>query len=218
MKIKICGITNVEDAHVAVDAGADALGFVFYKESPRCVTAEVARRIIASLPPFIVPVGVFVNEDKKVVRDLMDSCGLSMAQLHGDESAAYCEQLGRPVLKAIRLHGVGSFLSLAEYQGRAGVRGFIIDAYSESAYGGTGQTADWVLAAEAAKTTPILLAGGLRPDNVGEAITRVRPYGVDVSSGVEALPGKKDPDKVRAFIGETRLVSRRLGGYTPTPT
>jgi phosphoribosylanthranilate isomerase len=206
-KVKICGITNPEDARVAVTAGADALGFVFHKASPRCVTAEIVRRIIALLPPFVVPVGVFVNEDMKVVRDLMDSCGLGLAQLHGDESAAYCEQLGRPVLKAIRLRDMGSFLSLAEYQGRAGVRGFIIDTYSESAYGGTGQTTDWSLAAEVAKTAAILLAGGLTPENVGEAILKVQPYGVDVSSGVEASPGKKDHAKVKAFIQAAKLVS-----------
>lgn len=207
IKVKICGITNADDALAAVAAGADALGFVFHTSSPRCVTAEVVRRIIALLPPFVVPVGVFVNEDMKVVRDLMDACGVALAQLHGDESAAYCEQLGRPMLKAIRLRDMGSFLSLAEYKGRAGVRGFVIDAYSESAYGGTGQTTDWSLAAEAAKTASILLAGGLTPENVGEAIIKVRPYGVDVSSGVEGAPGKKDHAKVKAFIQAVKLVS-----------
>ena len=213
--IKICGITNLDDARAAVDSGADAIGFVFHNPSPRCVNAEVVRRIILSLPPFVLPVGVFVNEDLKVVRDLMDSCGLALAQLHGDESAAYCEQLGRPVIKAIRLRDMGSFLSLAEYQGRSGVRGFVIDTYSESAYGGTGQTTDWTLAAQAAKAASILLAGGLTPDNVTAAITHVRPYGVDVSSGVEASPGKKDHDKVRSFIRAAQLVSQRLDGYTP---
>jgi len=206
-KIKICGITNSDDALAAVTAGADALGFVFHKASPRYVTAEVVRRIVATLPPFVLPVGVFVNEDMKVVRDLMDACGLALAQLHGDESAAYCEQLGRPVLKAIRLRDMGSFLSLAEYKGRAGVRGFVIDAYSETAYGGTGQTTDWSLAAEAANTAAILLAGGLTSENVSEAIAKVRPYGVDVSSGVEASPGKKDHGKVKAFIQAVKLVS-----------
>ncbi|WP_447984086.1 phosphoribosylanthranilate isomerase [Nitrospira sp. Nam74] len=206
-KVKICGITNSDDALAAVEAGADALGFVFYKGSSRYVTADVVRRIIASLPPFVMPVGVFVNEDIKVVRDLMDSCGLALAQLHGDEPAAYCEQLGRPVFKAVRLRDMGSFLSLAEYKGRAGVRGLVIDTYSESAYGGTGQTTDWSLAAEAAKAAPVLLAGGLTPENVGEAIIKVRPYGVDVSSGVEASPGKKDHAKVKAFIEAAKLVS-----------
>ena len=207
LKIKICGITNPDDAKAAIDAGADALGFVFYKTSPRCVQADVVRRIVASLPPFVLPVGVFVNEDLKIVRDVIDSCGLAVAQLHGEETAAYCEQLGRPVWKAVRLKNAGSFLALAEYKGRAGVRGFLIDAYSESAYGGTGQNADWALAAEAARTAPVVLAGGLTPENVRDAVRTVKPYGVDVSSGVEASPGKKDHHKLTAFIQAVKLVS-----------
>ena len=151
--------------------------------------------------------GVFVNEEAKVVRDLMDSCGLALAQLHGDETAAYCEALGRPVLKAIRLQDRRSFLPLAEFQGRAGVRGFLVDAFSPDAYGGTGRVTDWSLAAEAASTTTILLAGGLTPENVAQAIRQVMPYGVDVSSGVEASPGRKDHDRVRAFVQAVRLVS-----------
>ncbi|GIW54942.1 MAG: N-(5'-phosphoribosyl)anthranilate isomerase [Nitrospiraceae bacterium] len=206
-KIKICGITNATDARAAVEAGADALGFVFHRKSPRWVDAKVVKAIVSELPPFVLPVGVFVDEDAKVVRDLMDECGLALAQLHGDESASYCERLGRPVLKAIRLRDRGSFLALAEFQGRAQVRGFVVDAFSEEAYGGTGQTADWNLAAEAAKAARILLAGGLTPANVGEAIERVRPYGVDVSSGVEASPGKKDPEKIRAFVRAVRGMS-----------
>lgn len=207
MKVKICGITNEADAVHAVAAGADALGFVLYRHSPRYIEPTIARRIIAGLPPFVLTVGVFVNEEVATVRRLMDECGLSLAQLHGDEPASYCQSLGRPALKALRLKDRGSFLSLAEFQGRANVRGFVIDAFSEQAYGGTGRTADWTLAAEAARAAPVLLAGGLTPLNVAEAIERVRPYGVDVSSGVEAQPGKKDPAKVKAFIEAARLVS-----------
>lgn len=214
-RIKICGITNLDDALIAVEAGADALGFVFHKPSSRCVGPEIVRRIVASLPPFVLPVGVFVNEEVKKVRDLMDSCGLALAQLHGDETSAYCGELGRPILKAIRLQSAGSFLAIAEYKGRAGVRGFVLDAFSESAYGGTGQVADWGWAAEAARSTQVLLAGGLTPGNVRDAILKVRPYGVDVSSGVEASPGKKDPVKVKAFIQAVKLVSQELEGYTP---
>lgn len=206
LKVKICGITNGEDAQVAVAAGADALGFVMYRKSPRWVEPSVARAIIADLPPFVLPVGVFVNEDAAAVRSLMDECGFTLAQLHGDESAAYCQQLGRPVLKALRVKDRGSFLALAEFQGRARVRGVLIDAFSEGAYGGTGHTVDWTLAAEAARSVPILLAGGLTPSNVAEAVRLVQPYGVDVSSGVEKSPGKKDPEKVRAFIDAARLV------------
>lgn len=206
MKVKICGITNREDAAIAVAAGADALGFVMYRKSPRFVEPAVARAIITGLPPFVLAVGVFVNEEAQRVRGLVDECGFALAQLHGDESAGYCQQLGRPALKAIRLKDRGTFLALGEFQGRANVRGFLIDAFSDQAYGGTGQTVDWTLAKEAARSTPIILAGGLTPMNVAEAIAHVRPYGVDVSSGVEQSPGKKDPDKVKAFIQVARLV------------
>lgn len=206
-KVKICGITNAEDAAVAVEAGADALGFNFYRKSPRYIEPAVAKQIVASLPPLITPVGVFVNEELAAVRSIMDSCGLAMAQLHGDEPAVYCQELSRPVIKALRLKDRGSFLALAEFQGRAGVRGFLLDTFSETAYGGSGQVTDWVLAAEAAKAATILLAGGLTPANVAEAIRAVRPYGVDVSSGVESIPGKKDHGKVRAFLDAVRVVS-----------
>ena len=207
IKIKICGITNAEDADAAVQAGADALGFVFYRKSPRSVEAQVVKRIVADLPPFVLPVGVFVNEDPKVVQDLMDECGLALAQLHGEETASYCEALGRPVLRAVRLRNRGDLLALAEYKGRAQVRGFLVDAFSDKEYGGTGRMADWTLAAEAARGSDILLAGGLTPGNVEDAVHHVRPYGVDVSSGVEASPGRKDHEKLRAFIKAAWLVS-----------
>ena len=207
VKVKICGITNEDDARVAVEAGADALGFIMYRKSPRFVEAAVAKRIIDGLPPFVAAVGVFVNEEAAAVRRLMDECGLTLAQLHGDESAAYCEGLGRPSMKALRLKDRGTFLALAEFQGRANVRAFVLDAFSDQAYGGTGQTVDWTLAAEAARASRVLLAGGLTPDNVAEAIRQVRPYGVDVSSGVEVRPGQKDHAKVQAFIQAARLVS-----------
>ena len=207
MKVKICGITNVEDAEVAVRAGADALGFVMYRKSPRFVEPAVARAIVSGLPPFVLAIGVFVNEEAERVRGLIDECGFALAQLHGDESALYCQHLGRPTLKAIRLKDRGAFLALAEFHGRANVRGLLIDAFSDQAYGGTGKTIDWALAQEAARSTPVILAGGLTPANVAEAISHVRPYGVDVSSGVEQSPGKKSPDKVKAFIEAARLVS-----------
>ena len=206
-KVKICGITNAEDAAAAVEAGADALGFVFYRKSPRYIEPTLARQIIMSLPPLVIPVGVFVSEEQHVVRSIMDDCGLALAQLHGDESAIYCKELGRTILKALRVKDRSTFLALAEFRGRAGVRGFILDAFSDQAYGGTGQVIDWQLAAEVAKVASILLAGGLTPDNVEKAIQMVRPYGVDVSSGVERVPGKKDHEKVRAFIRAAKIVS-----------
>jgi len=207
IKVKVCGITNAEDALAAVEAGADAWGFIFYEKSPRYVVPGVAANIIAELPPLVTPVGVFVNEGLATVRSIMDTCGLAMAQLHGDENVSYCRELARPAMKALRLRDRGSLLALAEYQGRGGVRGFVLDAFSELSYGGTGQITDWGLAAEVAKSTSILLAGGLTPDNVTEAIHTVRPYGVDVSSGVESAPGKKDHAKMRAFVDAVRVVS-----------
>ena len=207
-KIKICGITNPEDAAAAVEAGVDALGFVLYRKSPRYIEPHLVKQIIAgSSRRSLLPVGVFVNEDAKVLRDLMDSCGLALAQLHGDETATYCETLGRPVLKAIRLKDRRSFLALAEFKGRAGVRGLLLDAYSDHAYGGTGWTTDWSLAAEVARAATVVLAGGLTAENVGAAIRTVRPYGVDVSSGVEDRPGKKNREKMRAFVQAAKLVS-----------
>ncbi len=206
MKIKICGITNAEDAAVAVQAGADALGFVMYRKSPRWVEPAAARAIIAGLPPFVSAVGVFVNEEADRVRALMDECGFALAQLHGDESALYCCDLGRPVLKALRLRDRETLRVLAEFSGCANVRGVLIDAFSDQAYGGTGQTVDWTIAGEAARSAPIILAGGLNPANVTQAVQAVRPYGVDVSSGVEQRPGKKDSEKVKAFIEAVRLV------------
>ena len=207
VRVKICGITNLDDAAASVEAGADALGFIFWRKSPRYVEPNFAKQIIATLPPLVVPVGVFVNEDVSTVRSIMDSSGLALAQLHGDEPPVYCQELGRPVVKALRLKDRASFLALAEFQGRAGVRGFVLDAYSETAYGGTGEVANWTLAAEAARAAVVLLAGGLTPDNVTDAINTVRPYGVDVSSGVESSPGKKDHGKIRAFLDAVRVVS-----------
>jgi len=206
-RTKICGITNIEDARVAVTAGADALGFLLYRKSPRYVDPMIVQQIVAQLPPFILPVGVFVNEEIKIVRDLMDTCGLALAQLHGDESATYCRELRRPVLKALRLKDRSTFVALAEFQARIEVRGFVLDALSEEAYGGTGQVVDWGLARQAAQAATVILAGGLTPENVGQALRAVQPYGVDVSSGVEVTPGKKDHEKIRAFLRAVSAVS-----------
>ena len=205
-KIKICGITNPIDALQAVDAGADALGFVFSKKSPRQVSHTVVKSIVANLPPFVLSVGIFVNEDATVVRDIMDECGLALAQIHGDETADYCESLGRPVIRGIRLRDRSTLLAMAEYKGRARVRGFVLDAFSTDAYGGTGKMANWALASEITQSLSCLLAGGLNQANVQEAIQKVQPYGVDVSSGVETFPGKKNPAKIQAFIQAVKHV------------
>lgn len=207
IRVKICGMTNPQDAFVAVEAGVDALGFIFYRKSPRYIEPDAAKNIIQSLPVFVTPVGVFVNEEIGVVRSIMDHCGIHLAQLHGDETVDYCQSLSRPLMKALRLKDRGSLLALAEFSGRGGVQSFVLDTFTEKEYGGTGLKGDWELAAEAARTATVLLAGGLTPDNVVEAITAVRPYGVDVSSGVESVPGKKDHGRLRAFLEAVRVVS-----------
>ncbi len=206
-RVKICGIMNPDDAAAAVGAGADAVGFVLYRKSPRYVEPQMVKAIVASLPPLVVPVGVFVNEEPKVVRDLMDSCGLALAQLHGDESAGYCETLGRPVIKAIGIKDRASLLALAEYKGRAQVRGLLLDAFAPDTYGGAGQTINWTIAAEIAKSMTVILAGGLTPENVAAAVAAVRPYAVDVSSGVETSPGQKDHGRIVAFVQAAKLAS-----------
>lgn len=196
-RVKICGITNLEDALSAVEAGADALGFVFYAASPRHIFPEQATRIISQLPPFVQTVGLFVNEEATAVNEVAALCRLDLVQLHGDESADYCQQISRRVLKAFRVRSLTCLDPIKDYR----VAGYLLDTFSPSFYGGTGTSFNWEIATEAVKRHQrIILAGGLTPDNVAEAIRQVGPYGVDVSSGVEAGPGKKDREKVREFI------------------
>lgn len=201
-KVKICGITSLEDALVAVEAGADALGFVFYEKSPRYQDPESAARIIAGLPPFVQVVGLFVNAGLDFVNRTADSCRLDIVQLHGEESPAYCQSVQRRVMKAFRVRGMESLAAMADYR----VAGYLLDAYSPNSYGGTGECFDWECAVLAKGCGPIILAGGLHPDNVATAVSRVAPYAVDVSSGVESSPGRKDPDKVRRFIQQAKSV------------
>jgi phosphoribosylanthranilate isomerase len=197
VKVKICGITRLEDALTASDAGADALGFVFYSRSPRHVTPEQAAEIIGHLPPFVQTVGLFVNEEVSIINSIADQCGLDLIQLHGEETPDYCNAIRRRVIKAFRVKDSSTLDLLAPYN----VAGYLLDAWSPAAHGGTGQTFNWEIAAEAAKRGQrIVLAGGLTPDNVAESIRQTCPYGVDVSSGVEAGPGRKDACKVRLFI------------------
>jgi phosphoribosylanthranilate isomerase len=201
VKVKICGITSLEDALTAVEAGADALGLVFHPRSPRHIFPEQAAGIIRALPPFVQTVGLFVNEDLSIVNSTADRCGLDIVQLHGEESPEYCTSVRRRVIKAFRVKDSTLLESLAQYQ----VSGCLLDAWSPSAHGGTGQAFNWEIAEEAVKRgIRIILAGGLAPENVAEGIRQVRPYGVDVSSGVECSPGRKDADKVRMFIRQAR--------------
>lgn len=202
VKVKICGITCLEDALTAVKAGADALGFVFYSASPRHVLPEQAAEIIHHLPPFVQTVGLFVNADLATVNATADQCGLDIVQLHGEESPAYCASVQRRVLKAFRVKDISTLDALQHYP----VAGYLLDAWSPTAPGGTGQTFNWEIAAEAVKSGHrIILAGGLTPENIAECIRQVHPYGVDVSSGVESAPGHKETAKVTRFINQARL-------------
>lgn len=196
VKIKICGITTLEDALVAIDAGADALGFVFYPKSPRHIFPEQAAAIIRHLPPFVQIVGLFVNESLPTVNETADQCGLDIVQLHGEESPEFCDAVKRRVIKAFRIKDIRSLEAINNYRTSA----FLLDAWSPSAHGGTGRTFNWEIAATAAASGRIILAGGLTPENVAAAIELVRPYAVDVSSGVESAPGRKDIRKIEEFI------------------
>lgn len=197
IKIKVCGITKIEDALAAQALGADAIGMVFAK-SPRRVEKEQAREIVQALPPFVHLVGVFVDEEKSVIEDIADFCRLTVLQFHGSESPEYCAGFGRRVIKAFRISQREDIERLKPYQGK--VSAFLLDTYHPMFAGGTGQAFDWDMAKEAGKIGPIILAGGLNPDNIEAAIRAVKPYAVDVSSGVEMTPGKKDHDKMRLFI------------------
>lgn len=181
---------------MAVDAGADALGLVFFEKSPRCVTPDLAAGIVSGLPPFVQVVGLFVNAPLEFVNETADRCRLDLVQLHGDEPPAFCDSVRRRVMKAFRVEGAHSLAALFGYR----VAGYLLDAYSPNSYGGTGERFDWDLAVAAKAHGPIILAGGLNPDNVALAVSSVAPFAVDVSSGVESSPGRKDPEKVRNFI------------------
>ena len=198
VRVKICGLTNLADARLASDLGAHALGFIFYPKSPRYLAPEAARDIIAQLPPLVLAVGVFVNEELATVRELADQMGLDWLQLHGEEPPDYCQALGRNIIKVIPVKDETSLEQMIAYQGR--VRAFLLDTYKSGQKGGTGQIFDWSLAVSAKNWGPLILAGGLNPDNIAAAVQAVQPPAVDVASGVEAAPGRKDPDKLRAFF------------------
>ena len=204
-RVKICGITRLEDARLAIELGADALGFNFYEKSPRCLAPAEGWKILRKLPALVSTVGVFVNWDSASVIALAKSLRLSAVQLHGDESAATTTECARhfPVIKAFRTESKFQF---TQFQAHNAAASFLLDAATSETksknYGGTGCLADWKIAKRAATKFPILLAGGLTPENIAEAILTVRSYAVDVASGVESSPGKKDPAKLRAFFAE----------------
>ncbi len=195
VKVKICGITNYDDALAAAEFGADALGFVFYKGSPRYITPEKAREIISRIPPFVATVGVFVDEKTERIEQLMEQVGLDAAQFHGHEPPEAC-LIPKRTIKAIRVKEITDLEPMRHYK----VGAFLLDTYSPGALGGTGQIFNWSIALDARPMGRIILAGGLTPDNVAEAVLMVKPYGVDVSTGVELEKGIKDHEKMRLFI------------------
>lgn len=202
VRVKICGITNLDDAMAAVDFGADALGFVFFKGSPRYISQESAGAIIRRLPSFITTVGVFVNESIDRIEDAIELTGIDVVQLHGDEPPEMCN-LSRRVIKAIRVKSLESLDPIKNYKDM--VSAFLLDTFTPDTFGGTGQRFNWDIAADAKQFGRIILAGGLTPDNIANAIRQVRPYGVDVSSGVEEKKGKKDHTKLKLFIERAKI-------------
>ena len=200
-RIKICGITRLEDALTAADAGADAIGFVFHRPSPRYVDPERAASIARAMPPFVALVGLFVDLDAAVVRDIISVAGLSLLQFHGDETPEFCAQFATPFMKAIR---VRPEVDLLQCDARfSGASALLLDAYRPGVPGGTGETFDWELVPQNLQSR-VVLSGGLNAANAGVGIRRLMPWGVDVSSGVESAPGIKDPDRIEQFVAAVR--------------
>ena len=204
-QVKICGVTNVADALAAAAAGADMIGLNFYDGSPRFISVPTAAEISRALPPFVLRVGVFVNPAEELVMRAIGESNLSLLQFHGDEPSDFCTQFGLMSVKALRVQNAESLKQLENFHTDA----FLLDAHSKSGLGGTGEKFNWDLAVEAQKFgKPIFLAGGLTPENVADAVRKVRPFAVDVASGVESAPGKKDHAKVKAFIQAVRSADK----------
>ena len=204
VKVKICGITDYEDASIAVELGAAALGFIF-AHSPRQVTPQKARDIISAIPPFVKTVGIFVNQDPIEINKIMRYCGLDLVQLHGDESPDFCDELMPYTIKALRIKDKASLRTARAYRDK--VRALLLDTYSKDKAGGTGETFDWQLAIKIKKLgIPIILAGGLGPSNIEGAISIVRPYAVDVNSGVEERPGKKSHSLIKDLMEKVKRI------------
>ena len=206
-RVKICGITRVEDALAAAMSGADAIGLVFYEKSPRHVSVAQAAQLAAALPPFVTVVGLFVNAEAAFVREVSANVPLDLLQFHGDETPEFCAQFARPYLKVIRVKaGVDLLQCAARY---SGAKGLLLDAHVEGIVGGTGASFDWTLIPKRLPL-PVILSGGLHAENVAAAIKQVQPYAVDVSSGVEAGKGIKDAAKIAAFINEVKQIDLQL--------
>jgi phosphoribosylanthranilate isomerase len=203
MRIKICGITTLDDARLCVEAGADALGFIFVEGTPRYVTPEAVARIVAALPPFVTPVGVFWNHSPGHVKAVAEQCGLGALQFHGDEAPEDLHGFRLPVIKTLKVAGPADLDRMAGYR----VAAFLLDSPARWSEGLPRPVIPWDTAAAMARRHPVLLSAGLTPDNVAEAVRRVRPYGVDVNSGVEACPGRKDVVRVTRFVTEARAAA-----------
>ncbi len=201
-RIKICGISRPCDLEAALSAGVDALGFVFYPPSPRCLSLEAAAELAAQVPPFVSRVGLFVNAEPSQVRETMAAVPLDALQFHGEEDTGYCRQFGRPYLKAARVRAGVDLLEFAHAYRSA--QGLLLDAWAEE-YGGVGRSFDWSLIPQHLPL-PLVLSGGLHAGNVVEAVTKIRPWAVDVSSGVEVAKGVKDADKIAAFVAAVRTI------------
>jgi phosphoribosylanthranilate isomerase len=206
IRVKICGITSREDAWVAVEAGADALGFIFVEGTPRWIEPDAAAAIVVEMPPFVTTVGVFVDRIPEEVESIAASSGISLAQLHGTEPPEECGRLRVPFVKAIRIRGEADVAAMHRYKQ---ARAFLLDTYVPDRHGGTGRSFPWEIAARAARESRIILSGGLTPETVAKAVAQVRPYAVDVCSGVESSPGRKDHRKVREFIEQAKQASTR---------
>ena len=204
VRIKICGITRTGDAAAAARLGVDAVGLVFYPKSPRHVSVEQAREIVAGLPAFVTVTALFLDPGREAVQQVLDKVRVELLQFHGVEPAEFCRSFGRPYIKAVPM---GSQADLTEYaQRHAQAAALLLDSHAAGQKGGTGVSFDWS-AVPKVGGPPLILAGGLKPDNVATAIRIVQPYGVDVSSGVESAPGIKDPDKMAAFVREVNNVA-----------
>jgi phosphoribosylanthranilate isomerase len=206
-RIKICGITREQDVHAVAQNGADAFGLVFYEQSPRHVSVHQAAKLAHEAPPFLTVVGLFVNPSVDYVREVLAAVPLGLLQFHGEETPEFCMQFGRPYLKAVRVKPGTDLIQCAAFY--AGAQGLLLDAYVEGTQGGTGELFDWSLVPNDLPL-PVILSGGLNPGNVAEAVRQVRPYAVDVSSGVEVAKGIKDAAKIAAFITEVKNVDLQL--------
>jgi len=211
-RIKVCGMTDLAEANGLVAAGVDALGFIFVEASPRNVVPEKAREIVASLPPFVDAVGVFVDQELDVVNDIVSYCNLTMVQLHGSESPQYCEEVKARVVKTFSIRPDSEVCETNPFYDPylEMVSGILLDTFHEKVAGGTGKTFDWELIKKCRPAAPLILAGGLTPENIADAVRQVRPFAVDVNSGVEIAPGVKDIEAVEALVESVRMTDKEI--------